>query len=528
MSANGSSARPSAPGDPASSPRRSLLAERLHSGHPLVFRSFRFHRPRGGFCARGYCQQCAVIDGYGRKVLACEVIAEGFGGRWRVSREFDLLRVIGRFAERYQPWFYEKRLLRPSWLRKTYLEALRRLSSALPFSDVPTPSARMTREIECQALVVGGGRAGIAAALELETEGREVILLERETLGGIARCHADLAGELSADIELLRTSRVVVHEHTECFGYFAEEGLFAAWSGDGLLKISTKELIVATGAYDRLVPFPRNDLPGIVGLRAFERLAAQGGLRARMAIGIYGAAEEVDRACRAARAAGLAPAWVAGPATEYLSEATTVVADVSLLSALGPRRLTGVRLGDGSTRPCDMLVLAFSQPTYELQIQTGLTPTVIGEPATILPHGTPELPTLVIGEAAGWISLDHLGEQARQAVRQRRSSLQSDEGPSLDSAIAGASVTSRARESIVCPCEDIRLGDLVEAINSGFADVELLKRRTGVCTGPCQGKLCLPEVAATLRDCGHVPKLPTNRTPIRPVPLAALAAGSQE
>jgi len=62
------------------------------------------------------------------------------------------------------------------------------------------------------------------------------------------------------------------------------------------------------------------------------------------------------------------------------------------------------------------------------------------------------------------------------------------------------------------------------AIADGFADIELLKRRTGAGTGPCQGKLCHGEMLACLAEAGRPVALPTVRPLLRPTTLAALAA----
>jgi len=63
-----------------------------------------------------------------------------------------------------------------------------------------------------------------------------------------------------------------------------------------------------------------------------------------------------------------------------------------------------------------------------------------------------------------------------------------------------------------------------EAIVDGFGDIELLKRRSGACTGACQGKLCLGTVGEVLVARGRPSGLPTIRPPVRPVPIASLAA----
>jgi hypothetical protein len=61
-------------------------------------------------------------------------------------------------------------------------------------------------------------------------------------------------------------------------------------------------------------------------------------------------------------------------------------------------------------------------------------------------------------------------------------------------------------------------------VAQGFRHPELVKRRTGAMTGPCQGKLCSATVLAAMRDLGvDVP--PTRSRPLsRPVTLGELAA----
>src|SRR5204863_7942889 len=96
-----------------------------------------------------------------------------------------------------------------------------------------------------------------------------------------------------------------------------------------------------------------------------------------------------------------------------------------------------------------------------------------------------------------------------------------------DASLKPAPSTRRAAApsplAFVCLCEDVRRRDVETAIADGFADVELLKRRTGAGTGPCQGKLCHAELMACLARAGRPLALPTVRPLLRPVRLDALA-----
>src|SRR5207245_10188999 len=105
---------------------RSLAAEAIASGEPAIARSFRFHRRRGPLCGRGYCFQCECATPAGR-VLAGRPPAGAPNAR--VSRH-DPLRLLGRIAEAWPPWFYERRFLRGEVQRRLFLEAIRHASSA--------------------------------------------------------------------------------------------------------------------------------------------------------------------------------------------------------------------------------------------------------------------------------------------------------------------------------------------------------------------------------------------------------------
>jgi bacterioferritin-associated ferredoxin len=86
-------------------------------------------------------------------------------------------------------------------------------------------------------------------------------------------------------------------------------------------------------------------------------------------------------------------------------------------------------------------------------------------------------------------------------------------------------------KTILCPCEDITLEEVEDAIDDGFDTVEDIKRYTGLATGSCQGKLCLaPCVELLAKHTGRTPlEVGTIRfrPPSEPVPLGLLAAGDR-
>jgi sarcosine oxidase subunit alpha len=395
------------------------------------------------------------------------------------------------------------------------LRLLRHLSSAprLPADPVSFAGHPDGGALETEALVVGGGTAGLAAAAALAERGLAVLLVER----GRSLVGTDAWLPPTPQDHALPPGVTVLPGAT-CVGLYEEEALAGIVGPGGPRTIRFDRLVVATGAYDRPLAYEGNDLPGTVGLRAFERYAAAGSFSRDTRVGVVAAPVEASRAVAAARAAGLSLVFVAGPAV-------TPVEDVEAFPRRRVERVEGrgrvrsVRLEGLSPIPCDVLVVGFSQPSFELQVQAGARPSVAGEPAVVVVSGETRFPTLAVGEAAGDLEPRI---QVRAAVE---GWLRGDDSPPAPPPrLPEASI--RHPQAFVCLCEDVRVRDLTAAIEEGFGNAELVKRRTGAGTGPCQGKLCLGEVSAILRGAGLSADLPTIRPPARPVSIAALGGAA--
>jgi bacterioferritin-associated ferredoxin len=267
-------------------------------------------------------------------------------------------------------------------------------------------------------------------------------------------------------------------------------------------------------------------VPGIIGVRALEILIGQGALPSSSQIGVYGEEAEVGRALEALQRASLKAKWVAGPGTLAIATgAMPTHAQVTLLSARGTVRICGVELSSVGRMDCDLLVLGFSQPGYELQLQRQGRLRAEGLPSKLIADLT-GTGVLVVGEAAG--DADAATAEA-DAARRTQHWLQTGEGP-----VASAIGTTHSAggephpDAFICPCEDVRVRDIRQAIADGYDDIELIKRHTGAATGPCQGKLC----HGNLMDClagQHVEvRLPTQRPLVRPVSFARFAGAPEE
>ena len=275
----------------------SAAAQALGAGRLGLSRSFRLHRPRGAFCHAGWCQQCRVTLPDGRIALACqstETPAPPRGG-WR--------RLLGRIADRRPPWFYEQHLLAPRALRQFYLERLRRLSAAPALPAGRPPITGQWRDRRCEVLVVGGGIAGMTAAISHSRGGprcvaggirrfprrpRPLPRWQRRPFLPSFRRKPESRGYQLALAKLQTQSTILPHLlGTTCVGLYEQAREALLIGPEGPITLAFEVLVVATGAYDRLPSFAGNDLPGIIGLRAFERLTVAGAIPRSWRIGVF-------------------------------------------------------------------------------------------------------------------------------------------------------------------------------------------------------------------------------------------------
>jgi len=206
--------------------------------------------PLGLFCANGQCSQCLVfVDG--RPVKSCMTI---------VKPGMSVMPADG-------------------------LPDISQLSSR-PLEINTTQKSNI---FEVSVLIIGGGPAGLSAALELGQLGIQTLLVDdKAKLGGklVLQTHRffgsskavyagtrgiDIARKLSEKIEQLDSVSVWVD--TTAVGIY-EEKTVGVWRSDldQYLLVRPEVLLVAAGARERSLPFKGNTLPGIYGAGAFQTL----------------------------------------------------------------------------------------------------------------------------------------------------------------------------------------------------------------------------------------------------------------
>ncbi len=135
--------------------------------------------------------------------------------------------------------------------------------------------------------IVGGGPAGLCAAIAAASSGAKVTLIDRNGgLGGqllkqthmffgSAKQHAsargfDIAGLLIAELDRYQDKIDILLDSTVIGLY--EDGVLTVESERKYKKIKPAAIIAATGASEKFLAFPNNDLPGICGAGAVQTL----------------------------------------------------------------------------------------------------------------------------------------------------------------------------------------------------------------------------------------------------------------
>ncbi len=85
---------------------------------------------------------------------------------------------------------------------------------------------------------------------------------------------------------------------------------------------------------------------------------------------------------------------------------------------------------------------------------------------------------------------------------------------------------------IICRCNDVTQQQIEDLIDQGITDIELIKRLTHIGMGPCQGRTCIPLVAAIIaRKTGKSYDeigIPPTRIPTKPVQMKILVGDEDE
>ncbi|HXW67036.1 MAG TPA: 2Fe-2S iron-sulfur cluster-binding protein [Thermoplasmata archaeon] len=523
-------------------PDETLLAAIARGGLPTLQRSIRYHRPRAPICGIGQCTGCLVRVNGRPNVRACRyqpqegdrVVTEN---AWPSAR-FDVLGALDFVFPSGVDTLRGFR--RPAWATGLYQRVVRRLAGygAAPApapAGTPAPAVRRTAEV----VVIGGGASGAAAAARLVTSGRSVLVVDR-SLAPPSIPGADLLDRTTVTFLPPRRSP------DEPFVLLGFDEL-----GRGI-EVRARVAIVATGAYDGMLLFGGNDRPGVLtadGALALTRPGGEPPFRRGIVLGGGARAEEVLAELGHRVDAVVAPGAIHPELVRRASELEIPLYPRTLVrSASGRGRVRRLRLqarGGGAefSLACDAVILAHRRlPTPQLFFQAGArmewrSGTGAYYPLTD-PAGETSVPGLfAVGETTGALAGDAAasGGIAADAILGRREGVLSRstgvarEGPhELEGYYRELLRGPRPGRWVACPCEDVLLEEIESAHRLGYRGIEVIKRYSGVGTGLCQGRYCLPDALLVLSllegrappEVGYI----TQRPPLAPTPLGAFAS----
>lgn len=286
---------------------------------------------------------------------------------------------------------------------------------------------------QIEVLVIGGGPAGLCASLAASSLGAKVLMCERDDVPGgqlVKQTHKffgsekQYAGDRGYQIGKMLVDKatadpnIEVWTNTTILGYY-EDGIVTCEHEDKHVKIKPERVIVATGAAEKFLAFPGNDLPGIYGAGAVQTLMNVSGIKPAERVLMVGAGNIGLIVSYQLKQAGVEPVAVIEALPKiggYLVHASKiqragipVKTCYTILEAYGDGKVEGAKIAqiDSSWQPipgteedikCDVICLAVGlSPLTEICWQAGCEMAYIKELSGHVPIVDDNLETTVPG-----------------------------------------------------------------------------------------------------------------------------------
>ena len=287
-----------------------LLANGIH----LVGRSFKYHRPRGIYSA-GVEEPNALVQlarGAHTEPNARATTVELYDGLVAQSQNcwpsvrFDVGAVANALSPLLPAGFYYKTFMWPptprGWLR--YEHYIRRAAGMGRAAVEPDPDRYEHEYAHCDVLVIGGGIAGLSAALTAARAGARVIVCQQSPQlassvldgneGSDEQPVREWAAQASA--KLAAQPDVTLLTRTTAYGYY-DGNLVGAIERvtdhmavppphlprQRMWMIRAQAVVLASGAIERGIAYANNDLPGTMLAGAAHTYVRRYGVQARIA-----------------------------------------------------------------------------------------------------------------------------------------------------------------------------------------------------------------------------------------------------
>jgi NADPH-dependent 2,4-dienoyl-CoA reductase/sulfur reductase-like enzyme len=484
---------------------------------------------RGLFCGMGVCQDCLVlVDGELRRACMTEVTDA---------------RHIARGPAVQSP-------------------AAAASVPPIDATDVPVRTP--------DVLVVGGGAGGLSAAAAAAEAGAKVVLLdERARPGG--QYYKQPAGKTRIrDDRQFATGRALIaraqrasvgmHNHVEVWGAFAPRDI-ASVSGDRCTIWRPRQLVLATGAYERAVPVPGWTLPGVITTGAAQTLLRSYGVLPGRRVLVAGngplnfqvAVELARRGADIVAVAELAPPpshrslaalWRMAVTPDLVRDGAKLLGELRRRGTpvLYAHALLGVERSGGSLAVClgsgggyrartrtfaaDAVCMGYGfLPSNELARALDCRHSYDAARGSLVPERSDTFETSIAGvfavgdccglggaraameegliagmaaaAAVGRTISAELKGECMAARRRLRAHRRFQDGLRRMFAAPRLQTELATPETLICRCECVTLAQIEAALADGTPSLGEIKRRTRLGMGSCQGRSCVP-IAATL------------------------------
>ncbi len=574
-----------------------LASAMLANGLKIVARGFKYHRPRGVFSA-GVEEPNALVhlrSGARHEPNARATVVEAYDGLQSTGQNawpgvrFDISAVNQLLAPFIGAGFYYKTFMGPVKGTAFWMfceKFIRRAAGMGRAQTVADPDEYEKVNAFCDVLVIGGGPAGLAAAIAAGQCGARVILLEQDACLGGSMLSLPVGGESDACLKAMEATlkgmdNVRILKRTTVFGAYDQDVYGAVervWDHvevppahqprQRYWQIRTKQAVMATGAIERPLVFANNDRPGVMlanAVRSYvNRYAVLPGKKIVLATNNDSAYAVAADLVRAGAEVSLLDARVSVPAELFKPlEALGVqlYPGYGILAAKGSRGVSGAKIvlldengcarGPSKTIRCDLIAVSGGwTPVVHLWSQRGQKLQFDEQSASFLPLKSASSTLKTAGSANACGDLNQALLQGEVAGQEAAKAVTGVVGvqvnvPRLKEAIYADdwardllmiwSVTredgSTDGKAFVDVQHDVALSDIDLAHREGFVSVEHLKRYTTTGMATDQGKLSNINALARMAQLQalSIPKVGTTtfRPPYTPIAIGAIAGREQ-
>jgi sarcosine oxidase subunit alpha len=394
-----------------------LASALLANGVQLVGRSFKLHRPRGIFSC-GVEEPNGIVDlseGSKRTPNMRATLVDLYEGLVAASVNcwpsvgFDMGAINSRMAALLPAGFYYKTFKWPNW--HLYEPTIRRMAGLGRASGEPDADRYEEASTQADVLVVGGGLAGLSAAVGAAEVGADTLLLASAAeLGGALAWRSDpqiaaliLRAERSGLRRMTRTMAFGIYDHNLVCARESLSTDSMCRTGSGVLrerlwKIRARAVIAAGGALERPMIFPNNDRPGVMLAGAADKYAHAFGVACGQRVVIAANSDSAYQVAASLRAAGVnvialvdrrPPADIDADAAHVR---TMTSAGIAKVGGTAVRDCTVISTDTAGARPerleCDLILSAGGYaPSVHLHSQAGGKLRWVEESAMFVPDG---------------------------------------------------------------------------------------------------------------------------------------------